>query len=97
MHSGTKYTIYELVFGKNSKLPTNVLGKTEPVYNFDDYSQELRYRLNEAWKECRKNLIETKIERKKHYDKVIKKCKFKFNDKVMIKNETGNKLSDFFK
>lgn len=58
VHTETKYTPYELVFGNVCRLPSNLTNDlVEPLYNADDYALELKYRLQLASKEVRKNLI----------------------------------------
>lgn len=66
VHSATGYTPFELVFGKICRLPTNVQNEIEPLYNFDDYPMELKYRLQVAAKEARETLTHTKHSRKKN-------------------------------
>lgn len=97
VHSETKYTPFELVFGKTCKLPTSLLNNNQPIYNFDDYNHELRFRLKSALDDARTNLIESKNKRKCRLDKNCKEINFKFNDKVLLKSETNNKLEAIYK
>ncbi|KAK9730845.1 Integrase zinc binding domain [Popillia japonica] len=43
VHTSTKYTPYELVFGKRCQLPSSIVNKTDPLYNFDNYANELKF------------------------------------------------------
>lgn len=96
VHSESKYTPYELVFGKKCSLPSSLTSQLEPLYNFDDYPCELKYRLQITQKEARNNLLKSKENRKIAYDKYVNPITYKVNDLVLVKNETGNKLSSIF-
>lgn len=97
VHTETKYSPYELVFGKNVNLPSTFTKGVEPIYNFDDYVHELKYRLQTACTDAKNNLINSKIKRKENYDKVSKQINYKVGDKVLVRNETGNKLEMLYK
>lgn len=89
----TKYTPYELVFGKICRLPSNLQGASvEPLYNFDNYPLEFKYRLQRAQADAKQNLVASKILRKECYDRNINPITYKEGDLVLIKNETGTKL-----
>lgn len=45
VHTETNYTPHELVFGKSCKLPNNLDSGIDPLYNFDNYALEFKYRL----------------------------------------------------
>lgn len=97
VHTETKYTPYELVFGKNVNLPSNLTNGIEPIYSFDDYAYELKYRLQTACSEAQSNLVNSKTRRKERYDKCCKKVDYDIGNKVLVKNETGNKLTTLYK
>lgn len=93
VHTVTKYTPYELVFGKTCRLPSNLInGTVEPLYNFDDYPLEFKYRLQRAQADAKKNLIDCKIARKELYDKNIYPVTYNEGDLILVRNETGSKL-----
>lgn len=96
VHSETKFTPYELVFGKKCTLPSNLTTHLEPLYNFDDYPCELKYRIQTTQKEARNNLLKCKQNRKLRYDKYTNPITYHPNDMVLVKNETGNKLCSLF-
>lgn len=96
VHCETKYTPYELVFGKPCILPNNLTTNIDPVYNIYDYPVELRFRLQRAQQDARNNLVQRKVHRKQIYDKYVNPVKYKKNDLVLIKSETGDKLSAVF-
>lgn len=69
-----------------------MLEGVDPIYNFENYPLELKYRLQTAATEAKNNLIASKETRKLKYDKKYK-ChfiNFKQGDKVMIKNDDKN-------
>lgn len=96
VHSETQFTPYELVFGKKCILPSNLNKVVEPIYNYESYPCELRYRIQLSQKEARDNLLKSKIIRKSNYDKYVNPVKYRINDLVLVKNETGNKLDSLY-
>jgi hypothetical protein len=100
VHTQTNYTPYELVFGKLCVLPSNILnkeGQVDPLYNLDDYSCELKYRLQCAQKEAHDNLIKEKEKRKITYDKNSRLMSINKGDLVLVKIEDRKKLDPIFK
>lgn len=97
VRSETKYTPFELVFGKKCILPSNFsAGKIDPIYNFESYPFELKYRLQTSQKEARDNLISSKINRKMRYDRNTNPVLYKPNDLILLKNKTGNKFQSIY-
>lgn len=97
VHSSTKYTPYELVFGKKCCLPSNLTNRVvDPLYNVDYYPFELKFRLQKSQKEARDNLLKSKFEQKKRYDKNINPVTYRPNDLVLIKNNMCNKLDNVY-
>ena len=60
VHTSTKFTPYELVFGKKPIIPSSFLQSPEPQYNYDDYALDLKRIMQETHKTARGNLIEKK-------------------------------------
>lgn len=96
VHSETKYTPYELVFGKLCNLPSNLQGIVEPLYNNDEYPLHLKYRLQKAQCDARNNLILSKNVRKIDYDKKANHVVYKTGDMVLLKNQVGTKLDRIY-
>jgi len=88
------YCPYELVFGKTSNLPQhfNSIYKIKPLYNVDDYAQECKFRLEQAFKRARLMLESHKKKQKIRYEKNSLDFDLKIGDQVLLKNETGHKL-----
>ena len=96
VHSETKYTPYELVFGKLCRVPTQISESVEPLYNSDNYPLQLKYRLQLANADAKKNLLCSKYKRKELYDKSVNSIVYQENDLILLKNETGRKLDAIF-
>lgn len=47
-HSSSNFTPYELVFGSQPNLPSRIKRKPQPLYNYDDYSKELKNKLQDS-------------------------------------------------
>jgi RNase H-like domain found in reverse transcriptase/Reverse transcriptase (RNA-dependent DNA polymerase)/Integrase zinc binding domain/Integrase core domain/Retroviral aspartyl protease len=101
IHTQTGFSPYELVFGKLCILPTNLVqgenGKIEPLYNIEDFSCELKYRIQTAQAEAYKTLIKHKEKRKEMYDKDSRPKNIEVGDLVLVKNEVGKKLDCIYK
>lgn len=96
VHSETKFTPFELVFGKLCNVPTNLLSKVDPIYNYDNYPIELKYRLQKSQLEARENLIKSKERRKIVHDKKLNIITYKTGDLILIKNENRDKLGKIY-
>lgn len=97
VHSETKYSPFELVFGKKCSLPSNLHNNViDPLYNYDSYPKELKYRLQKAQADARENLIVNKFNRKILYDNNVRPIVYNKNDMVLLKNQTGDKLDPIY-
>lgn len=92
VHTETKYTPFELVFGRKCKIPSNLTSTVDPIYNFENYPIELKYRLQKAHADAKSNLMNSKIKRKHNHDEKINPVQYKKGDLVLVKNEIGNKI-----
>ena len=92
------YCPFTLIFGK---LPNNYefLNSThiDPIYNFENYHTEVKFRLQYANKLAHKFLEKFKQERKFNYDKTAKPSKVNIDDKVLIENEDRKKFDPMYK
>ena len=96
VHSETKFTPYELVFGKLCSLPNNLKQNLDPLYNFDNYPLELKYRLQLSQKMARENLLSSKLKRKIYYDKYVNPVTYNVDDLILVKNEIGTKMDSLY-
>lgn len=98
VHGATGYTPSELVFGKFTELPNNLGHTIDPIYNFDSYISELKYRLKVALKDAKETLIENKKNYKQYYDKKLFIPIIKIGDRVLLLNHgRKNKLEPYYK
>ena len=93
------YCPYELVFGKipNQFNKFDNLNKLTPLYNIEDYSKEIRYRLELAHLRAKELLIKNKNSIKRYYDNNVKELNIDIGDKVILMNEVGHKLDFKYK
>lgn len=96
VHSETKYTPFELVFGRICNLPSNLMSHVDPLYTFDNYPLEMKFRLQKAQEDARNNLLQSKHKRKTLYDRTANPINYEKNDLILIKSEVGNKLSEIY-
>lgn len=99
VHLSHGYTPYELVFGQQCVLPSNLIaptGNIEPLYNHDSYAKELKFRLQTAHADAREALLQSKHSTKARYDLKTQDRKFKIGDLVLLRNEAGSKLDPLF-
>lgn len=92
VHTETKYTPFELVFGRSGKIPCSISQYIEPLYNPENYALDLRYRLQVAHQDARNNLISNKEKRKCNYDKNSNHVTYNNGQLVLVKNECAKKL-----
>jgi transposase InsO family protein len=62
-HTMTKYTPYEVLFGRKANLPGKLQQNPTAVYNYDDIVQDIKRKLQECHKVARTNLLQTKQQR----------------------------------
>lgn len=92
-----KFTPFELVFGKNAILPNDLnLRKIDPLYNAENYSNEVKYRLQKSHIMTKQLLEKHKKRNKEFYDKSAKPCNLKINDNVFIKKEPYDKFKNIY-
>ena len=63
-----------------------------PLYNVDDYSKEVRFRLEIAYRRVRQMIDRAKFKQKEFYDEKSRGMKLEKGDLVLIRNEAGHKL-----
>lgn len=96
VHTSTKYTPYELVFGRSCNIPSRVKQDVEPLYNSDNYALELKYRLQNAFQDAQNNLMSSKEKRKVQYDRYTNPVTYKENDCILLKTENVSKLQPLY-
>lgn len=99
-HSSFKceYSPFELVHGRKGDLPKFTQSTAvDPVYNLDNYAKEARYRLHMTSKTAREMLLENKRRSKEFYDGGINPIVISVGDKVLVRNEAGQKHENVYK
>lgn len=92
-----KYTPYELVFSKKPVLPNDFLcGRVDPIYNFEDFTKEAKYRLQNAHIEAINLIGKLKLRNKAYYDKITNPIDIKENEKVLVKKEPYDKHNPIY-
>lgn len=87
VNSSTGYTPHELIYGYKLDLPSNLKKSPDPLYTYDNYLHELKYKLQLMHSRAREQLLMSKETNKEYYDKKSKKVSYKVGDKVLITNE----------
>ena len=85
VHEATKFTLYELVFGKLAHEPSSEpLSQNEKLQTYDDYSINFVTQLHEMRAQARENLIKAKEKSKIYHDKKINPLEIKIGDNVFL-------------
>lgn len=91
----TGYTPFELVYGKKVKFPMDLtMNGVDPVYDVDNYANELKYKLQLSHERANKYLEKIKLKRKNINDcKITNYSEIKIGDLVlMTRSHNTNKL-----
>ncbi|XP_048003324.1 uncharacterized protein LOC125239724 [Leguminivora glycinivorella] len=97
VHTETKYTPHELVFGKLCILPSNLRNSNvNPLYNHGSYPLELKYRLELAQADARTHLINSKLKRKEKYDSHSKPVSYSKSSYLWLRNVSDNKMQSIY-
>lgn len=86
IHSVTKFSPYELVFGSKPILPSSLTKEPEFLYTYDNYVDQLKYRLNKSHEIAKNNILDSKQKSKITYDKKVKNPLYNVGDKVYLEN-----------
>lgn len=88
-NTSTKFSPHELLFGNKPSLPSSITAQPEFKYSYDDYIDDLTFKLRKSRELARDNLIDSKNRNKEYYDKKCKIENYKLGDKVYITNENN--------
>jgi Integrase zinc binding domain len=87
-HTSTKYTPYELVYGRQAVLPTAIIQPPTFAYTYDNFLDDLKLKLQVTRQDARDNLIARKENSKERYDKDSTNISYRVGDKVLLSDDT---------
>ena len=92
MSNATKCVPYEVVFGRYSNLPYDVIFDTvtriTSAHSSREYLKDLKVQLIETWKSVSEGLNVSRSRMQKQYNREIKFFDYKVGEKVWIKKKT---------
>ncbi|CAK9810860.1 Retrovirus-related Pol polyprotein from transposon 412 [Anthophora plagiata] len=83
-HTATDFSPYELLYGRQSELPTALTLPPQSNYTYDRYAHELKQRLRSTNAIARDALKSYKLRTKEYYDRSTTNTKFKIEDHVLL-------------
>lgn len=89
VHSTTKFTPYELVFGIQPRIPSAITQSPEFYYTYDNYVENLKMKLNRSYDLAKQNIKQSKEINKQYYDKNTSHKTYKIGDLVYLLNESS--------
>jgi hypothetical protein len=95
-HTMTKYTPYEILFGRKANIPGHLQQKPAPVYNYDDVIHDIKRKLRECHEIARANLTQSKQRRVVQQISEVNMPTFQKGDKVLLRNEKAGKLDSLW-
>ncbi len=89
-HCATMLTPFELIFGRKSRLPIDIMLGTSPIDkefdNLKQYIKDLKERLTTSWAVVRENCYTQHLTNKHHYDQHTRPVILHPGDKVLVRN-----------
>lgn len=91
------YTPFEMIFGRQAPNFDTLSTEIEPIYNFDSYVKELKFRLQCARQRAINMQERMKSERKRRYDDEREiKYNFSTGDLVLVHDSTNHKFEKLY-
>jgi hypothetical protein len=94
-HSVTKYTLYELLFGRIANISGKLQRQHQPLYNFDDIVREIKYKTQNCHQIARERLIKYRESQREKVKSNV--YDFKGNDFALLKVENKQKFGPLWK
>lgn len=91
------YTPFELIFAKKISLPAELENRgIEPIYNYELYNSEMKFRLQKALKKAKENLETAKDIRQQNSKLDCNPLSIKVGDKVLVTIQNRKKLDSLY-
>lgn len=87
VHSATKFTPFELIFGKTARMPSNISDQEANTETYGDYMVNFVNKLDQIQEIAFNNLQDAKINSKRLYDRNMKPLILKVGDFVYVEKE----------
>lgn len=91
IHNTTKFMPFQLIFGRDPRLPSSIVQSPEFKYTYDNYYDNLKHQLNKSFQIARENIDKSKTNSKTHYDAKTKIHEYNIGDLVYLENNANKK------
>lgn len=92
-----KFSPFELIFAKKPNLPQSLnTDRIDPMYNPENYINEIRYKLQVTNRLARNLLEKNKELTKLKFDRLSHPLKLKLKDKILLRNENRTKFQPMY-
>ena len=93
IHEGTKYTPYELIYGKKARQPSSLI-PNDSLATYPDFVDRLVTKLFNIRKMGRHNLTNSKHTQKYYYDRKVSSVNYHKGEQVLVLKPKRDKFSD---
>ena len=93
IHEGTKYTPYELIYGKNARQPSSLI-PNDSLATYPDFVDRLVTKLFNIREMGRHNLTNSKHTQKYYYDRKVSSVNYHKGEQVLVLKPKRDKFSD---
>lgn len=93
-HSTTGACPHELLYGYVNEIPTKVMRNNAPVYNYDNYAEELRTRLQHAHRLAKEKCDAAKQRNTDNWNESLRPINVDIGDRIFIRNKTKSHKFD---
>lgn len=90
INSSTGYSPHELIFGYKIKLPDKIINNSNPIYNYENYRDNLRHTLSTYWKIAKANIDARKHKNKEYRDANCNPISLSIGDEVLVRKPYKN-------
>lgn len=100
INSSTKYTPFELVFGRMARLPTSIYNSKEGELSYEDYANKMKSIFKNIHTRAKENLLLSKEKQKEIYDKIANQWQPMWGDLVLVQANpmgVGQKLQSYWR